>query len=147
MINPQDIDIRKLLPQQPPMVMVDRLLSADLSSAVTAFEIRTDNLFVENGVLMSYALMENFAQTCAAQLGYVDKFIRGHDYVRIGYIGSVKKMCVVEVPRVGETLTTRMEILDEVMDLMLVYAESFVGDRRIATVEMKIALSGERITV
>ena len=147
MINPQDIDIRKLLPQQPPMVMVDRLLSADLSSAVTAFEIRTDNLFVENGVLMSYALMENFAQTCAAQLGYVDKFIRGHDYVRIGYIGSVKKMCVEEVPRVGETLTTRMEILDEVMDLMLVYAESFVGDRRIATAEMKIALSGERITV
>ena len=147
MINPQDVDIRKLLPQQPPMVMVDRLLFADLRSAVTSFEIRSDNLFVENGVLKSYALIENFAQTCAAQLGFVDKYIRGHDYVRIGYIGSVKKMQVYEVPRVGETLTTRMEISDEVMDFMLIYAESFVGDRRAATVEMKIALSGEKITV
>lgn len=146
-MNPQDIDIRTLLPQQPPIVMVDRLLSADLTTAATAFDIRTGDLFVENGALKPYALIENFAQTCAAQLGYVDKYIRGNNYIRIGYIGSVKKMQVFDAPRVGETLATRMEILEEVMDMKLIVAESFVGDRPIATIELKIALSGERMAV
>ena len=146
-MNPQDIDIRTLLPQQPPVVMVDRLLSADLMTATTAFDIRDGDLFVENGALKAYALIENFAQTCAAQLGYVDKYIRGNDYVRIGYIGSVKKMQIYGMPRVGETLTTRMEVLEEVMDMKLIVAEAFVGERCMATIELKIALSGERIAV
>ena len=147
MINPQDVDVRALLPQQPPMVMVDRLLFADLRSATTAFGIRADNPFVENGVLEPYAMVEIFAQTCAAQLGFVDRYIRGHDYLRIGYIGAVRKMRIEQVPQVGETLTTRMDIVSEVMNLMLIQAESFVGERRIAAAEMKIAVSGESITV
>ena len=46
MMNPQDIDIRTLLPQQPPMVMVDKLISADEKSAATTLQIREENIFV-----------------------------------------------------------------------------------------------------
>ena len=98
-------------------------------------------------MLKCYALIEHIAQTCAAQLGFVDKYLRGQDGVRVGYIGSVKRMRVETAPKVGEVLTTRMEVLEEVMDMKLISAETFVGERRIASAELKIALSGERIGV
>jgi len=139
----EEIDIKTLLPQQEPVIMVDRLLAADQKSAVSALDIREDNIFVEEGTLRPYALIENMAQTCAAQLGYVDRYVLGRDSVRMGYIGAVKQMRAEHAPRVGETLTTRVEILEDVMDIKLVAAESFVGERRVASAEMKIALSGE----
>ncbi|MBR3467207.1 MAG: pseudouridylate synthase [Bacteroidales bacterium] len=144
MVNIQQIDIRTLLPQRPPILMVDRLLSADDKRAETELLVRTDNIFVENGTLKTYALIENMAQTCAAQLGFADVYVNGKKDVRIGYIGAVKRMQIENSPRVGETLRTRMEVTEDFGDMKLVTAESFVNDCRIAVAELTIALSGER---
>ena len=140
----REIDIQELLPQRPPILMVDRLLSADDKRAETELLVRTDNIFVENGTLKTYALIENMAQTCAAQLGFADVYVNGKKDVRIGYIGAVKRMQIENSPRVGETLRTRMEVTEDFGDMKLVTAESFVNDCRIAVAELTIALSGER---
>ena len=129
------------------MLMVDKLISVEEKSAEAVLEIRPDNIFVENGALKAYALIENMAQTCAAQFGYMDKYIHGCDDVRIGVIGSVKRMQIESVPRVGETMFTRMEVREDFMNMKLVSAESFVNDQRIATAELTIAMSEERATV
>lgn len=144
-MNPQDIDIRTLLPQRAPMVMVDELISADGKSATTELLIREDNIFVSDGHFQAYALIEVMAQTAAAQLGYENR-LRGGNDVRIGYIGAVKRMRIESVPRVGEMLLTRLEVLEDFGDMKLVAAESFVNDQKIATAELTIALSGERIS-
>ena len=144
MMNIQEVDIRTLLPQQAPMVMVDRLVSADEKSAETALEVRADNLFVKDGMLKPYALVEVMAQSCAAQLGYADKYIHGHNDVRIGYIGSVKKMQGDVSPRVGETLITRVRMLEDFGEMRMVAAECFIGERQIATAELVITLAEER---
>lgn len=142
----QDVDIRTLLPQKPPMVLVDKLISADEKSATTALLIREDNIFVSEGQLNAYALIEVMAQTAAAQLGY-DNSLRGDNDVKIGYIGAVKRMQIEKVPKVGETVLTRMEVQEDFGNMKLVTAESFVDDRKIAMAELTIALSGERIIV
>ena len=147
MANIQHIDIRTLLPQQPPMVLVDRLISADEKSAMTALLIQEDNIFVTEGRLNAYALIEVMAQTAAAHLGYVDKCLRGLGDVRIGYIGSIKRMRIDAVPRVGETLTTCMEVQEDFMNMKLVTAESFVNNQRIASAELAIAISEERVNI
>ncbi len=139
-----EIDIQELLPQRPPILMVDRLLSADDKQAETELLVRADNIFVENGMLKAYAIIENMAQTCAVQLGYADVYVNGKKDVRIGYIGAVKRMQIDASPRVGETLRTRMEVVEDFGDLKLVTAESYVNNRRIAVAELTIALSGER---
>ena len=144
-MNPQDIDIRTLLPQREPMVMVDKLISADEKSAATMLQIREENIFVSEDRLNAYALIEVMAQTAAAQLGY-ENHLRGGKDVRIGYIGAVKRMRIESAPRVGETLLTRLEVLEDFGDMKLVAAESFVDDQKIATAELTIALSGERIS-
>ena len=56
-------------------------------------------------------------------------------------------MRIDAAPRVGETLTTRMEVQEDFLNMKLVTAESFVNDQRIASAELTIAISEERVTV
>ena len=86
------------------------------------------------------ALAENMAQTCAARLGYVNKYIlkRG---IQIGFIEAVKNMIVTACPRVGDVLETTIEVIEQVLDLTLVKATVRSGSQTLATAEMKIALA------
>lgn len=135
------IDVLTLLPQRPPFVMIDRLTHFDETVTTTQLTVRTDNLFTEaDGHLNPCALVENIAQTCAARMGYINRYIY-RQRVRLGYIGGIKNLQVLRTPRVGELLTTSIEVLQEVMKLTLVNATVRVGDEVIVTAEMKIALS------
>lgn len=138
----EQIDIHELLPQREPFVMVDKLVYFDEKTTMTSFLVREDNLFVENGRLNACALAENIAQTCAARLGYVNKYIlkRG---IQIGFIGAVKDMKVIDTPVVGDVLTTTIHVLEQIMGLTLVTAVIRIGDRVVTTAEMKIALADE----
>ena len=138
----EQIDIHELLPQREPFVMVDKLVYFDEKTTTTSFLVREDNLFVENGRLNACALAENIAQTCAARLGYVNKYIlkRG---IQIGFIGAVKDMKVIDTPVVGDVLTTTIHVLEQIMGLSLVTAVIRIGDRVVTTAEMKIALADE----
>ena len=42
-------DIQSLIPQRPPFVMVDQLLSFTETTAHGGFRIKADNIFLENG--------------------------------------------------------------------------------------------------
>ncbi len=54
------------IPQKPPMVMVDRIVEINDMTTVTAFLIRADNVFVDNGLFREPGLIENIAQSAAA---------------------------------------------------------------------------------
>lgn len=138
----EQIDIHELLPQREPFVMVDKLVYFDEKTTTASFLVREDNLFVENGRLNACALAENIAQTCAARLGYVNKYIlkRG---IQIGFIGAVKDLKVIDTPVVGDVLTTTIHVLEQIMGLTLVTAVIRIGDRVVTTAEMKIALADE----
>ena len=136
----EDIDVHTLLPQQEPFVMIDQLLHFDEVTTTTRFTVREDHLYVEDGRLNACALIENIAQTCAARMGYINHYIYKKE-VQLGFIGSVKNLVVKRVPLLGETLTTTIKVMEEIMKLTLVQAEIKVGEETIVTAEMKIALS------
>src|SRR4051812_15066149 len=60
-------NIISFIPQKPPFVMIDQLISSDETSTRTGFQVRADNIFVEDGFLTEPALVENIAQTAAAR--------------------------------------------------------------------------------
>lgn len=128
-----------LLPQRPPFIMIDRLVFSDEVVTTTKFLVRSDNIFMEGDVLNACALVENIAQTCAARMGYINYV--NHEKVRIGFIGSVRNLNILRPVRLGELLTTSIEVKEEVMQLTLVEASVRVGDETVVTAEMKIALS------
>ena len=128
-----------LLPQRPPFIMIDKLVFSDEVVTTTKFLVRSDNIFMEGDVLNACALVENIAQTCAARMGYINYV--NHEKVRIGFIGSVRNLNILRPVRLGELLTTSIEVKEEVMQLTLVEASVRVGDETVVTAEMKIALS------
>lgn len=134
------IDIHGLLPQREPFVMVGGLVSFELRRIVTATTVAWDNILVSDGHLAPAGLMENMAQTCAARIGYVNKYILRQD-IRIGYIGAIRNLRIHRLPCVGETLQTTVDILEEVFGLTLVRAVVRVDGELVAEGEMKIAES------
>ncbi len=134
------IDIKELLPQQPPFVMVDRLVKIDESSITTAFEIMPDRLFVEGDSLTEPGIIENMAQTGAARMGYINKYVHGSEVV-LGFIGEVKGLVIERLPRVGDTLETTVEVKNEVLSTLLVRATAKIDGETIASCNMKISMT------
>ncbi len=134
----RDIDILELLPQRPPFVMVDHLVDYSETQTTCELTIRKDNVFCENGEFAAAGLIEHIAQTCAARLGYYNKYVLKVG-VRLGFIGEVKDLEIVRLPREGETLNTTIVVMQEIFDVTLVNAEVRVGTEVIATTRLKIA--------
>ncbi len=128
----------ELLPQRPPFVMVDHLVDYSETQTTCELTIRKDNVFCENGEFAAAGLIEHIAQTCAARLGYYNKYIL-RTGVRLGFIGEVKDLDIVRLPREGETLNTTIVVMQEIFDVTLVTAEVRVGEEVIATTRLKIA--------
>lgn len=140
-MNFERIDISELLPQQPPFVMVDKLLSyGELTE--TAFTVREDNLFCDDGILSEAGIVENIAQTCAARTGYFNKYIN-KSAIRLGFIGAIRNLEIFRLPETGEVLHTQIRILEEIFRMTLIRAVVSIGNETIAGCEMKTSLGFE----
>ena len=138
-MNFKSIDVKQLIPQQPPFVMIDHLVHFDQVFTKTEFEILPDNLFVENGRFLESGLIENIAQTCAARLGYINTVINKDD-VRLGFIGAMKSLRIYKLPAVHSTLETTIEVMNEVFNITLVKATTICEGEVLVTCEMKISV-------
>ena len=134
----EDITMRELIPQRPPFVMIDKLVSFDMAVAVTQLEVRADNVFCKDGRLSAEGMMENIAQTCAARMGYINQ--TNNVAVKIGVIGAVSNYEVFRTPRVGELIVTTIEVMEELFQITMVKAVVRCGNETLAQTNMKIAL-------
>lgn len=130
----ENVSVMELLPQRPPFVMIDRLLSCDEVITTTQLEVCDEIIFVSGGHLSAEGLVENIAQTCAVRIGYLN------DSVILGVIGAVSNFEVIRTPRVGEQITTTINVLEEMFNITLVKAVVKFGDEILAQANMKIAL-------
>ena len=138
MMDFQSIPILELLPQRPPFVMVDCLTDYSDTQSTCCLTVRADNVFFEKGCLTAPGLIEHIAQTCAARLGYYNCYVQKTG-VRLGFIGEVKDLNVLRLPREGEMIETTIVVEQEIFDVTLVTAEVRVGAEVIATTRLKIA--------
>lgn len=136
----EKIDIHELLPQREPFIMIGFLLHFDMERIVTCTEIKGDNMFVEDERLSSAGIIENIAQTCAARIGYINKYILKCG-INIGYIGAIRNLVIHRLPRIGEMIETTVVVESEVFGMTLVSAKVTSGAETIAETEMKIAVS------
>ena len=139
-MNTEDIQILELIPQRPPFLLIDKLVDFEPVVSVTSFEVKPDCILARDGVLSEAGLMENIAQSCAARIGYVNKFQK-NECVKLGIIGAVKDFKVMKMPPVGSTLRTTVEVLNEVFDITLINATVQVEGETVASCQMKISLT------
>ena len=140
-MNLEEIEIHTLLPQQEPFVMVGRLTHFDVEKTVTRTTVKPDNIFVDNGFFTSSGIIENIAQTCAARIGYVNKYILRKG-IQLGFIGAIRNLRLHRLPAAGQEIETAIVTVEEVFGMTLVTATVKSGDNDIiAECEMKIAVS------
>lgn len=132
-------DITELIPQKKPFVMVDALSSFSETEVVSQLTITSGNLFCSNGKFTEPGLIENMAQTVALHTGY--DFFRKGEKAPTGYIGSVKKAVVNELPLLGETIITKATILQEFMGVTMVSVTVTLNNKEIASSEMKTVIA------
>lgn len=129
-------NISALIPQQPPFVMIDRLISCDPGISNTTLLVETDNVLVFNGQLSEAGLTENIAQTAAAGAGFTARQ-NGED-VANGYIGAIKNLEIFALPFVGDLIETEVTIEMQVFDTTLISGKVSCNGVLLAKCEMKI---------
>ena len=137
------VSIADLLPQRKPFVMISSLLSCSYERTVTRFLIQEDNVFAEDGKLVPEGLVENVAQTCAARIGFINKYIL-HKPVSVGYVCALKDFKVHEIPAVGETIETEINLKGEFGTMLKVDAVTRSERNMVAEGSMVIALDETR---
>ena len=133
-----DADLFALIPQRPPIVMVDLLQNVTESEAETGLLIKEDNIFVQNGQMQEPGLIEHIAQSAAAFAGFRG-YASGKE-PRLGYIGELKRLFLYARPNAGARLSTHLRVLGEAAGITLLAAETKVGDDVVAAGQMKIFL-------
>ncbi|MEG0789433.1 MAG: hydroxymyristoyl-ACP dehydratase [Alistipes sp.] len=128
--------ILHLIPQRPPIVEVDEFYGIEGMRALCGLTVRQDNLLLDDDHLSEVGLLEHMAQSAAARAGYL-AISRG-EQVRLGFIGSVNNASFGRLPRIGEQITTMVEVLETVMNIALIAVVSRVDDELIAECRMKI---------
>lgn len=135
----RSIDIHTLLPQQEPFIMVGTLVGIDECTTVCETTICPDGMFVDNGIFSAGGMIENIAQTCAARIGYINKYILKTG-MQIGYIGAIKNLVVNALPKIGDVITTKIVVLEDVFGVMLADATITCDGRKLVTSEIKLVV-------
>lgn len=138
----RQIDVHNLLPQQEPFIMIGCLAYFDERRTVTETTINEDNIFVDGVFFSASGLIENIAQTCAARIGFVNKYIRKKG-IQIGFIGAIRNLEVNCLPKIGEMITTTVDVVEEIFGMTLAHAQVTCGEETFVTTDIKIALKEE----
>ncbi|HEX9980517.1 MAG TPA: ABC transporter permease [Flavobacterium sp.] len=113
----EPIDIKNYLPHRAPMLMVDWILVLDNQQVETIFTIKSDNIFVENGIFCESGLIENAAQTCSSIVGKgycVDENNQDREGVAVmGFISALKVLKIHSLPSVGSTINSKSVLISK----------------------------------
>ena len=105
----QGEELFRLIPQRPPMVMIDRFYGIEENTSWSGLTVTPDNLFCRDGVLQETGIIEHIAQSAAARVGYI--YMLRKEPVPLGFIGSVEKMKLFRLPSAGAELYTGITIV------------------------------------
>ncbi|MGR3855745.1 hypothetical protein [Chryseobacterium indologenes] len=130
--------VESLIPQRFPFVMVHELSEYSENHLLSGFEIKEDNLFIQDGLFQASGLIEHQAQSVALHTGY-KYYLLGKD-APTGYIGAIKSFEAEILPKVGDQLKSEVTILNEVMGVTLVDIITKLNGEVIARSQMKTAV-------
>ncbi|MET2985365.1 hypothetical protein [Aureibaculum conchae] len=135
----KNISVTELIPQKTPFVMVDKLLQYTESEVTSSLTISDTNIFTENNAFTEPGLIEHMAQTVALHTGY--KYYLQNKPSPTGYIGSIKSIEILKLPKLNDRLITKATILHEIMGFTLVAVDVTLDGVSIANGEMKTVVA------
>lgn len=129
-------NILNYIPQRNPICLVHSIYECSDESVKTGFVVEADHLFVNNNSLSEAGIIENLAQSCAAQAGYVCSLRNLPP--KVGFIANIKDLKIHSLPKVNSEIITVVKLKAFVMNVTLVIASSTCNGEPVADCEMKI---------
>jgi len=140
-------DIKKLIPQRFPFIMIDRILELEPGKrAVSVKNISGNDIFFlghfpEKAVFPGAAIIEAMAQTAIVLFGSADKS-SGEGKTSLYYFGSVRaRFLHVVVP--GDQLKITVVNVKSLPSTAYVSAEAFVEDKKVSEAELVFGVKNE----
>ena len=142
-----------MIPQRPPIVMVDSFFGIEENHSYSGQTVTADYIFCETGKLQEGSeqpetgklqeagIIEHIAQSAAARIGFL--YTRQGEKVPLGFIGSVDKLKIYNLPEAGMKLFTEITVVQEVFDITLISALVKAEEELIAEFKMKIFIKKE----
>jgi predicted hotdog family 3-hydroxylacyl-ACP dehydratase len=141
-LNTSDYQISDLIPQRPPMVMIDELSYAGEKSAGGRLFILESNLFCSKGFFQEAGIVEFIAQTAAAYTGYLQ--LKEGKSVRLGFIGSVKNLMINSLPPVNSEIESEIVVDSELLGYTIITGRVLQESIVLAQCEMRIKLDSSQ---
>lgn len=128
-----------LIPQRTPIILVSSLERYNENGLVSSFFVRAEGVFVDDEKLAESGLLEHMAQSVALHTGY-SYFLKGEN-APMGYIGSMQNVEIHKLPKIGETVFSSIQIIQEFMGVTLVEIETKLDGEFIARARMKTVIA------
>jgi predicted hotdog family 3-hydroxylacyl-ACP dehydratase len=130
-------DLKAVMAHKPPMLLVDDILEAGEDTAVTAFKIKGDNIFLkESGLLARTALIEIMAQSLAAMNAY--KAYKNGKAEEKGFLVMLKDIAFYGDAFAGEDLICRVEVSDVISQTYIARCAIYKEETALARGELRI---------
>lgn len=127
--------------------MVDTVLEIDDNSVATQFHISEDCIFLNDGKLSETGLIENAAQAASGVVGqsfFEKDDVEGSGNKLVGYISAIKKVEIFQLPKVGEIIVTKAQLLSRFdtgeMTMCSLETETFLEGKLIVTSTMNFLI-------
>jgi 3-hydroxymyristoyl/3-hydroxydecanoyl-(acyl carrier protein) dehydratase len=134
--------IYRFIPQRPPFVMVDHLLTSKEKVSSSALKVREGNIFVENGHLTEPGLLENIAQTAAAGIG--EQCLSQNMPVPVGYIGAIQNLEIFGLPKINDEIITEVTIKNQIFNVTAIEGKIYCARKLLAQCDMKIFIPNQQ---
>lgn len=135
-------DIKRLIPQRYPFMMVDEFERLDDNSAVTTLTVRQDNYFITyDGSMAETGLIEHIAQSCSALAGSKERAQSTEHRLTtppVGMIVEIKNFQCLRRPNVGECLETTVTFGFTFGQMTLAHGVTTISGETVAEVDLKI---------
>ena len=137
-------EIKRLIPQREPFIMVDGFEERSDNSAVTTLSVCPNNYFIlPDGTMAETGLIEHLAQSCSALAGYQalsKASLNGEslEEAPVGLIGEVKHFKCLRRPQTGERVQSNISFDMTFGNVTVATGQTFVDEELIAEIKLKI---------
>lgn len=138
------VDVARVIPHKPPMLLIDRLLEVTERASVSEMTLRNDMIFVdENGHLDEASYPEIISQAVAAQEGF-RRFGSRNPMIE-GMLLGIKDLEISGAANVGDTLRIVLNKKTKFGDFGIIAGEVYNVGKLIARGEIKVWQSEVRV--
>ena len=142
-MDPGKYKIIDLIPQRPPMVMIDSLTYIGENFARGCLYIKASNVFCNECYLHEAGILEFIAQTAATWKGYMN-LSEGRE-VKTGIIALIKNLSIYSLPAVDTEIKSEIIIEDEILDYMIITGRATQYNSILAEGEIRILTKNQGI--